>query len=212
MSARFYVYLLSEQNGKPFYVGKGSGKRMDAHEKNARLGLQTPVCNKIRKIWSQGFVINKTVLFETNEESEAFSKEIEFIAKFGRKNLCNATDGGEGQTGCASYRKGKKIPSHWKTGSIEATLKANNSRKLNPNCPKGETHHAAVKIIDGKTVYGTKKLASAALGISCKMIDKMVLEGKLKRDPSDKIKTGSAVNYVPIGQAKKKPRRIFNDC
>jgi hypothetical protein len=48
---KFYVYELRDDAGKPFYVGKGSGKRIAAHQRRARKGDTTHRANKIRSIW-----------------------------------------------------------------------------------------------------------------------------------------------------------------
>lgn len=37
----FYVYTLAYPDSKVFYVGKGTGKRIDDHEREARKGVQS---------------------------------------------------------------------------------------------------------------------------------------------------------------------------
>jgi hypothetical protein len=98
-SRRFYVYILCRPNGKPFYVGKGSGDRINHHDTEARSGHQCHKCRIIRKIWKAGGEFQRYILLETDDEQEAFAYEVDLIALHGRKNLANLTDGGEGKTG-----------------------------------------------------------------------------------------------------------------
>jgi hypothetical protein len=95
----FYVYVLARPDGSPFYVGKGLGKRIFDHDYEARSGHKCHKCNIIRKIWKSGGEVQRYIVFETNDEQEAFAYEIELIALHGRNNLANLTDGGEGQRG-----------------------------------------------------------------------------------------------------------------
>ena len=76
----FYVYLWLRDNGTPYYVGKGHGKRA------IRKGSPDPA-----------FII----IQEFESETDAFSAEIFLISYHGRKDLGtgilrNRTDGGEG--------------------------------------------------------------------------------------------------------------------
>lgn len=99
MQLKYYVYTLARPDGRVFYVGKGSGDRINAHEKEARKGIQTYKCNIIRKVWSEGGEIIKRVVFRTNDEQEAFNCEIGLIALIGQDNLTNRTIGGDGMSG-----------------------------------------------------------------------------------------------------------------
>lgn len=92
----FYVYELRDQNGKPFYVGKGSNSRMHAHEKRAARGIVSPVCAKIRKLWRLGGAVRCVVVYTAPDEQAAFAEERRLIAYYGRANLTNQTDGGDG--------------------------------------------------------------------------------------------------------------------
>lgn len=91
--------MLTDESSVPFYVGKGHGKRMDSHEREARRGCTEPRHKKIRSLWSKGQSVQKVVIFETENEAEAFEMEKDFIGLIGRGNLCNCTDGGEGPSG-----------------------------------------------------------------------------------------------------------------
>lgn len=98
-SPRFYVYILCRPNGKPFYVGKGSGNRVYDHEREAKRGHQCHKCSVIRKIWRSGSEVVRYTVFETDDEQAAFDHERELIALYGRDSLANKSDGGEGPTG-----------------------------------------------------------------------------------------------------------------
>jgi hypothetical protein len=95
----YYVYALVRPDGRPFYVGKGKNNRMYLHDTEARSGCKCHKCNVIRKIWRNGGKVVRYTLFTTEDEQEAFAYERETIALFGRENLCNHTDGGEGPSG-----------------------------------------------------------------------------------------------------------------
>lgn len=98
-SPRFYVYVLARPDGSPFYVGKGTGDRVFHHDSEARRGCRCHKCNVIRKIWKQGGQVLRYIVFETDDEQEAFAYECELIALYKRETLTNQTDGGEGPTG-----------------------------------------------------------------------------------------------------------------
>jgi hypothetical protein len=93
----YYVYVLARPDGRVFYVGKGKGRRIWDHDKEARKGHQCHKCNIIRKIWRQGGEVQRYTVLVTASEQEALDYECELIAQYGRKNLSNLTDGGEGQ-------------------------------------------------------------------------------------------------------------------
>ena len=97
---KFCVYeLINSIDDKTFYVGKGKKYRPRQHLAAAKRGSQYYVHRKIRKIQKSGGEIFINVLFETDVEEESFLKEIEMIAFYGRENLTNLTDGGEGSSG-----------------------------------------------------------------------------------------------------------------
>ena len=98
----FYVYELAypeSMGGAVFYVGKGRRNRIDRHEQLARKGAVTYKSNIIRKIWSEGEEVAKRKVCIGLSEQSAFVMECDLIAKYGRENLANMTDGGEGSSG-----------------------------------------------------------------------------------------------------------------
>jgi hypothetical protein len=95
----FYVYVLARPNGRAFYVGKGTGDRIYKHEAEAKRGCICYKCRVIRKIWRGGGEIQRYTVFTTNIERDALNYECELIKQYGRENLTNVTDGGEGMLG-----------------------------------------------------------------------------------------------------------------
>lgn len=94
---RFYVYeLVDPRSGTVFYVGKGQGKRVDAHELQARAGKRSKKCNLIREIEAAGLFIEKRKVATFEEESEAYLAEAELVDLYGLENLTNAIPGGYG--------------------------------------------------------------------------------------------------------------------
>ena len=124
---KFYVYVLKRPDKllnnefQPFYIGKGSGNRMYRH-------LQLNGCNPhkdniIHKLIKLGANTICEKLVKNLTEKQAFKKEIELIAFYGRCNngtgiLTNMTDGGEGMSG--------------KQHSEETCLKISESKKGKP--------------------------------------------------------------------------------
>lgn len=90
---QFYVYVhryaSGPKQGEVFYVGKGKGNRLKSISK--RNPHWRNIVNKY------GFTHHIMAHFH-NEEC-AFSFERALIAFYGRENLCNMTDGGEGVSG-----------------------------------------------------------------------------------------------------------------
>lgn len=94
----YYVYeLVDPRNGEVFYVGKGCGNRIDAHEREAEKGVSSKKCNKIRKIWASNLAVNKRKVAYFFDESDAYAFEDARIREYGKSNLCNVAPliGGE---------------------------------------------------------------------------------------------------------------------
>lgn len=91
----FYVYIHTRlDNGKVFYVGKGSGYR--AFDKSGRNIYWNRVANKA------GWVTS--IVQDNMKEEDSYLLEMWLIAKFRHNGvrLCNITDGGEGGQGIPS--------------------------------------------------------------------------------------------------------------
>jgi hypothetical protein len=81
----FYTYIYLREDGSPYYVGKGSGRRAFA---------RTPGHNPPKDV-------NRILISDLSDENTAFEIESFLIAFWGRKDLgtgtlINITDGGEG--------------------------------------------------------------------------------------------------------------------
>ena len=118
----YYVYAyLNQKTGKPYYIGKGQGDRINAPHVN----LNIPPDPK-----------NRVLLKENLSEQDAFNLEVEFIAKYGRKDLgtgilLNKTNGGVGGN-TAKYRE-------YTSMSEETKQKLGNSLKGKEPWNKGMT-------------------------------------------------------------------------
>jgi len=118
-TTRFYVYKLIDPNTSlPFYIGKGSGDRINQHERQKDKSYNTTthknklLKNKINKVLRESGYIRYQKHYTTSE-TVAFKIEMALIKKYGRKNnntgiLCNMTDGGEGVSGCKRTEKWKQ--------------------------------------------------------------------------------------------------------
>jgi hypothetical protein len=118
----FYVYVLFRPSGEPFYVGKGCGRRLNAHESDARGNDHK--ARIIRQAKAAGLEIPRVKIAESLTESGAFEIERAFIAALGRDPigpLVNLTDGGEGTAG---YRRSPELIEHHRQQLLGRTYSA----------------------------------------------------------------------------------------
>lgn len=112
----FYVYVYRDprptKNNQPVYVGKGTGDRDLSHW--SRGSHNKPFQDFIAHLKVRQLVAPCERVFETEDENAAFSKEIELIALYGRRDLklgplFNLTNGGEGASGAIRTEKEKQV-------------------------------------------------------------------------------------------------------
>ena len=109
MKNEYYVYVHKRNDtGEVFYVGKGCGRR--AFWKNGRNRHWNFVVNK------HGYTVE--IIKGCLNEEEAFALEKDAIAYYGRKNLCNYTDGGEGSSGAKRTDEQKQHLKNVFTGRV----------------------------------------------------------------------------------------------
>lgn len=112
INKKWYVYSLNDpETNIPFYIGKGQRYRMYSHYYNAKKH-KIPNGNfrlyeKIKSIITNEKSIEYRILFQTDNEKEAYDKEFEFIQKIGIDNLCNLFLG---------YGKSYSGEKHWNFG------------------------------------------------------------------------------------------------
>lgn len=88
----YFVYVDKKpQCGTVFYVGKGNKNRLNLARRNVKWQAIVDI--------SGGF--NREIVFSSADEKEALDKERELIKEYGRANLCNMTNGGQGVSGMA---------------------------------------------------------------------------------------------------------------
>lgn len=79
----FYVYeLVDPRDGAVFYVGKGKGRRLDAHESEARRGVASAKCSRIREIWQARKQVIRREIARFRLEAHAYEFEAQRIALY----------------------------------------------------------------------------------------------------------------------------------
>lgn len=118
----YYVYqLIDPRTHKPFYVGKGKGERMYAHEKEAEGKSRHPKCKLIREIKSLGYVIEYKIVKRFDSEEEAYLYEAQVILDIGLENLTNLLPGGRVKPS-KKYKKNIELKEHKQLVSLLAVI------------------------------------------------------------------------------------------
>jgi len=127
---RFYVYVLFRADGRPCYVGKGSGKRTKDHFRMGKSHYNSHLANIFAKHEREGLSVREEIIAKFLTEAEAFELEKVLIAQHGRADLgtgclANLTDGGEGAIIALEARqkivaahKGVKNPAKGRKGRV----------------------------------------------------------------------------------------------
>lgn len=88
---------------EPFYVGKGTGRRIRDHKSSALRGADTRMAKKIRSIEKSGHKALELIVFSGDVDAVSIAKETMLIEAIGRDSvggtLINLTDGGDGMSG-----------------------------------------------------------------------------------------------------------------
>jgi hypothetical protein len=162
-----YVYTLTDpRNGMPFYVGKGHGKRCEAHLDEAKYYTKrkSKKLNKIRKLMSLGMKPIITKVEENVSDAQAIDFECFLIAEMRDIGipLTNMTDGGDGAQGYKHTEEYKQMMSQRFKGRI---ITEEHRQKM---CkPKSEQGRKNMALARQTTLYRpseeTKKKMSEAL-------------------------------------------------
>lgn len=79
-----YVYLLFDELGQPFYVGHGSGPRIERHKTDANR-YAWAMYAYYNDIIDRGFQVRAVKLYEEHPKSFAREIELVLVQKFGRR-------------------------------------------------------------------------------------------------------------------------------
>lgn len=94
--SRWYTYqLIDPSDNSVFYVGKGTGSRINAHELEAAKGACSNKCKKIRQLLMDYGHIDKRIVAYFWDEQAAYDHETEIIEEIGLSNLTNVLPGGQ---------------------------------------------------------------------------------------------------------------------
>lgn len=94
-----YVYILADTDGKPFYIGKGTGRRVLQHfEETVKDVLNDKEkINKIKRVFENGEpkikLLRTNLMTENGNDREAFLVEQVAIDLLGMNNLVNEVSG-----------------------------------------------------------------------------------------------------------------------
>lgn len=115
---RFYVYeLIDPFSGEPFYVGKGTKRRIECHEAEAKKGTAGEKCDRIRAIWERGGQVERSIVQRFDDEQDAYDFERARIAEVIAKGttLTNIALGGGGASALPFKWNAARLKPHLNT-------------------------------------------------------------------------------------------------
>lgn len=101
MDNKYYVYGLYEEGAElPFYIGKGSGRRVKRYSLDDTRKIGYLLQCKFKNLKRLGKKLNRKILHENLSETDALQVEMNLIKKYGKRCdntgiLFNFTDGGD---------------------------------------------------------------------------------------------------------------------
>lgn len=149
INKKWYVYSLNDpETNIPFYIGKGQRYRMYNHYYNTKKHKipngNFRLYDKIRNIIDSDKSINYKIIFQTDDEKEAYDKEFELIQEIGINNLCNLFLGhGKSYSGEKHWNFGRKTPQNVKDKIGKSKLgdtHSDESKKKMSEKRRGELH------------------------------------------------------------------------
>lgn len=183
----FYTYCYLDKNGKPYYIGKGRGDRINRPHQGCLVNLP-PLERRI-------------YLKRGLTEEEAFKHEVYMIAILGRKDLglgclVNLTNGGEGTSGWEMPQKVKDKIGAANRGRERMDIRGENNPMKKPEIAEIVAQSKRGKPRDNDT---KQKIKEALIGKQQSLETRekrgKSLRGKRKsKDHADKIraaKTGT---------------------
>jgi hypothetical protein len=212
MKFKVYIDYTTEQIPRPFYVGKGHHRRVKLFSRNK---LHTAISNKY------GF--DRRVVFETDDEQEAFVKEIELIAEHNTYVYsggwgANFTRGGEGksETKHSNALKSENHPMWGRHHTEESKRKNSESNKTaqlgrkNGMYGKHHSEETRKKISDNQKGWHHTEEAKQSIGLA---VSKRQIGSKRSEETKQKI-SQACKNKKPWNKGKKfgsrKTKRVFS--
>jgi len=162
MNNIFYTYAYLRKDGRPYYIGKGKGKRAYEKKHNAYVPSKDRIL----------------MLKQNLTEEQAFIHEIYMITVFGRKDLgtgilYNLSNGGEGPSGyihreeskkkMGDARRGKNRPKHSEIMKTKSNLLELNEQKQIQMREQYAPEIIAELYNEGKTLKEIKSIMGCGL-------------------------------------------------
>ena len=169
---QFYVYVYRDPRplklNQPVYVGKGTGDRDLSHW--SRGSHNKPLQDFLSHLRGRDMTALVERVFETDNEQEAFAKEMQLIELYGRRDLktgtlFNRTDGGEGPSGMIRTLEQKAVDSkfsreHWADPLYRGKIVA--TQKVVQSTPKARINKSIASL---KTWQDTEVRSKRQVGI-----------------------------------------------
>ena len=169
---QFYVYVYLDPRpvklNQPVYVGKGTGDRDLSHWSKG--SHNKPLQDFLSHLRGRNMTARVERVFETDDEQEAFAKEMQLIDLYGRRDLktgtlFNRTNGGEGPSGWVKTDAQKSVDGrfsteHWQDPAYRAKVVA--AQTAVQGTPEARTNKSAASL---KTWQDTEVRSKRQVGI-----------------------------------------------